>query len=77
MTITTRLQYVTIRTRVVDGKPLIGLKHTAKAEDGSQIKHAWIEMPPEDVRRLVSTLQQTLDELDRGGRPAGYEVTNG
>lgn len=77
MTITTRLQYVTIRTRVVEGKPLIGLKHTAKGEDGSQIKHDWIEMPPEDVRRLITTLQQTLDELDKGAKPAGYEVTNG
>lgn len=75
MTITTRLQYVTIRTRVVDGKPLIGLKHTDEGEDGSQIKHDWIEMPPEDVRRLVATLQEALAEL--GQKPAGHEVGNG
>lgn len=58
-----RLQYTSIRTRVVDGKPLIGLKHTAKGADGAQIKYERIEMPPEDVRGLIKTLQEVLDEL--------------
>lgn len=77
MTPVPRLQYTSVRTRIADGKPFIGLKHTAKSEDGAQIKHDWIEMPPEDVQRLISTLQQTLEELDKGARPAGHEVTTG
>ena len=60
-----RLQLTSVRTRIVDGKTLIGLKHTAKGAAGESIKHDWIEMPPEDLRRLVQTLQETLAELDR------------
>lgn len=73
MTASHRLQYTSIRTRIVDGKPTIGLKHTAKGEDGAQIKYDWIEMPPEDVERLIKTLQEALEEL----RQVGYEQGNG
>lgn len=73
MTPAPRLQYTSIRTRIVDGKPLIGLKHTAKGEGEAQIKHDWVEMPPETAIGLVKTLQDTLEEL----RKAGYELGNG
>lgn len=64
MTPAPRLQYTTVRTRLADGKLLIGLRHTAKAADGAQIKHDWVEMPPETVRGLIKTLQETLAELE-------------
>lgn len=63
MTPTPRLQFTSVRTRIVDGKPLIGLKHTAKASAGLPVSTAWVEMPPEDVERLIKTLQDTLAEL--------------
>jgi hypothetical protein len=34
MTPVPRLQFSSVRTRIVDGKPLIGIKHTAKAAAG-------------------------------------------
>ncbi|MBO9679527.1 MAG: hypothetical protein J7556_14895 [Acidovorax sp.] len=77
MTTTPRLQYTDVRTRMVDGKPLIGLRHRAKAAGDMPISTAWVEMPPEDVVRLIRTLQDTLAELDGGIRPAGYEQGNG
>lgn len=58
-----RLQFSSIRTRIEDGKPLIGLKHTAKTSSGLPVSTAWIEMPPEDVRRLIKSLQDALDDL--------------
>ncbi|MEQ6437217.1 hypothetical protein V8Z74_19620 [Comamonas sp. w2-DMI] len=58
-----RLQFTSIRTVVVEGKPLVGLKHTAKTASGLPVSTAWIEMPPEDVRRLIKSLQDTLAEL--------------
>jgi hypothetical protein len=66
MTPAPRLQYTSVRTRAEDGQPLIGIKHTAKNADGETIKHDWIEMPPEDVKRLIQSLQATLEELERG-----------
>lgn len=77
MTTNHRLQYTSIRTRIEDGKPLIGLKHTAKGADGAQIKYDWIEMPPEDAASLVKTLQDTLAELEGRLRQAGDEQGNG
>lgn len=74
MTATARLQYTSIRTRIVDGKPFIGLKHTAKGEADIPIKTVWIEMPPETARGLLKTLQETLSELNI--QPKGYEVGN-
>lgn len=62
---TPRLQFTSIRTRVEDGKPLIGLKHTAKTASGLPVTTTWVEMPPEDVERLIKTLQDTLAELGR------------
>lgn len=59
----TRLQFTSVRTSIVNGKPLIGLKHTAKATSGLPVSTVWIEMPPEDVKRLIKTLQETLAEL--------------
>ena len=59
------LQFTSVRTRIVDGKPLIGLKHTAKASAGLPVSTSWIEMPPEDVVRLIKTLQETLAELGK------------
>ena len=56
-----RLQYTSVRTRVVDGIVMIGLKHTARDEAGQTVKSSWIEMPPEDLERLVLTLLQTLE----------------
>lgn len=58
-----RLQFTSIRTRIEDGKPLIGLKHTAKTSSDLPVSTAWIEMPPEDVRRLIKSLQDALDDL--------------
>lgn len=60
-----RLQFTSVRTRIIDGKPLIGLKHTAKAAAGLPVTTGWIEMPPEDVERLIKTLQETLAELGK------------
>lgn len=59
------LQFTSVRTRIVDGKPLIGLKHTAKAAADLPVSTTWIEMPPEDVERLIKTLQETLAELGK------------
>ena len=58
-------QFTSVRARVVDGKTLIGLKHTAKDAEGARVSTDWVEMPPEDVERLVKTLQDTLAELGR------------
>lgn len=65
MTPVPRLQFTSVRTRIVDGKPLIGLKHTAKAAAGFPVSTSWIEMPPEDIERLIKTLQETLAELGK------------
>lgn len=59
------LQFTSVRTRLEHGKPLIGLKHTAKTSAGLPITTAWVEMPPDDVERLIQTLQDTLTELGR------------
>jgi hypothetical protein len=56
-----RLQFTSVRTRVVDGQVLVGLKHTAKDASGERVVLPWIEMPPEDAERLVKTLQDVLD----------------
>ncbi len=53
MTSALALQFTSVRTRVVDGKTLIGLKHTAKDAEGARASTDWVEMPPEDVERLV------------------------
>lgn len=57
------LQSTSIRTRVVDGKPLIGVKYTAKTSSGLPVSTAWIDMSPEDLERLIKSLQEALDEL--------------
>ncbi len=57
------LQFSNVRTRIVDGKTLIGLKHTAKTSAGLPVTTTWVEMPPEGVERLIKTLQDTLAEL--------------
>lgn len=59
----TRLQFTSVRTSIVNEKPLIGLKHTAKTASGLPVSTVWIEMTPEDVKRLIKTLQETLAEL--------------
>lgn len=66
MTTPPRLQYSSCRARV-DGQVLIALKHTGKDEAGAQVKLPWIEMPPEDLARLIKTLQQVLDDLPTRG----------
>lgn len=58
-----RHQYTDVRARLVDGKPLIGLRHRAKAAGDMPVTTAWVEMAPEDVVRLIKTLQETLAEL--------------
>lgn len=63
MTPAPRLQFTSVRTRIVDGKAVVGLKHTAKTSSGLPVSTSWIEMPPEDVARLIKTLQETLAEL--------------
>ena len=60
-----QLLFTSVRTRIVGGKTLIGLKHTAKTSAGLPVTTTWIEMPPEDVERLIKTLQDTLSELAR------------
>lgn len=65
MTSALNLQFTSVRTRVVDGKTLIGLKHTAKDAEGARVSTEWVEMPPEDAERLAKTLQDTLAELGR------------
>lgn len=42
---------------------MIGLKHTAKTSSGLPISTSWVEMSPEDVKRLIKSLQDTLTEL--------------
>lgn len=71
------LQYTTVRGIIkADGQQLIGIKHTAKGADGAEVKHDWIDMPPDTVRGLIKTLQETLDDL--GDKLAGGdEVRNG
>lgn len=76
MPTTPRLQYSDVRTRILDGKPLIGLRHRAKAAGDLPITTTWVEMPPEDVERLIKTLQDTLAELD-DKLAGGDEVRNG
>lgn len=53
-------------TRVVDGQVVIALKHTGKDQAGATVKLPWIEMPPEDLARLIKTLQQVLDGVRAG-----------
>ena len=48
--------------RVVDGKTLIGLKHTAKDAEAARVSNDLVEMPPENVKRLVKTPQDTPAE---------------
>lgn len=59
------LQFTSVRTRSVGGKTLIGLKHTAKTSAGLPVTTTWVEMPPEDVERLIKALQDTLADLGR------------
>ncbi|QPS09652.1 hypothetical protein I6G66_06420 [Delftia acidovorans] len=59
------LQFTSFRTRIVNGKTLIGPKHTAKTSAGLPVTTTWVEMPPEDVERLIKTLKDTLAELRR------------
>lgn len=59
------LQFTSVRTRAEGDKTLIGLKHTAKTSAGLPVTTTWVEMTPEDVERLIKTLQNTLDELGR------------
>lgn len=59
------LQLTSVRTRLVDDKSLIGLKHMAKAIGGLPVSSTWVEMPPDDVGRLINMLQETLAKLDR------------
>lgn len=59
------LQFTSVRTRIVGGKTLIGIKHTAKTSAGLPVTTTWVEMPPGDVERLIKTLQDTLAELGR------------
>ncbi|CAN7679586.1 hypothetical protein LJR039_005443 [Pseudorhodoferax sp. LjRoot39] len=65
-----RLQYTSVRTRVVDGQVVIGLKHTGKDGEGAQVKLPWIE-PPEDLARLINTLQQVMDGVGPGPEEIG------
>lgn len=65
MTPTPLLQFTSVRTSVVGGKTLIGLKHTAKTSAGLPVTTTWVDMPPEDVERLIKTLKDTLAELGR------------
>lgn len=60
-----RLQSTNIRTRVVSGQPLIGVKHTAKTSSGLPVSTAWIDMSREDVEGLIKSLQEALDELGK------------
>lgn len=59
------LQFTDVRTRVFNGKTLIGIKHTAKTTSGLDIATTWVDMPPEEVQRLIKTLQDALAELCR------------
>lgn len=63
---TLKLQYTSVRTREVDGKVLIGLKHTYKDSGGMEFKTEWIEMTPEDAAKLAGTIQRALGELGSG-----------
>lgn len=67
MTPSPKLLYTDVRTRLVNGRPLIGVRHTARAAADLPVTTPWVEMTPEDAARLVTTLQATLAEL---GPPA-------
>lgn len=60
---TLNLQFTNVCTRVVDGKTIIALKDAAKNSKCACVSIDWVEMPPEDVRRLIKTLQDTLAKL--------------
>lgn len=60
---TPRLQFTSVRTRLVDGKPLIGLKHTAKTASGLPVTTVWVDMTPEDAETLIQTIRASLSEL--------------
>ena len=64
MTTVARLKFTSVRTRLVDGKPMIGLKHTATAAGGLPVSTTWVEMPPEDVESLIKTLREALADLE-------------
>ena len=59
-----RLQYTSVRTRVVDGQVVIALKHTGKDEAGAQVKLPWVEMTPEDAADLAAAIQHALIGLE-------------
>lgn len=61
MTASVRLRFTNVRTRAVEGQLLIGLQHSAKDASGERVRLPWIEMPPEDLERLIRTLQQVLE----------------
>ncbi len=54
------LQFTDVRTRAFNGQTLIGIKHTAKTKSGLAVTTTWVDMPPEDVERLIKTLQDNL-----------------
>lgn len=60
---TLKLQYTSVRTRIVGGKVLICMKHTYRDGTRLELKTEWIEMTPEDAAKLVGAIQQALDEL--------------
>ena len=60
-----RLQSTSIRTRVVSGQSLIGVKHTAKTSSGLPVSTTWIDMSAEDVEGLIKSLQEALDALGK------------
>jgi hypothetical protein len=64
MTPPPRLQYTSVRTRVVDGQVRIGVKHTAKDAQGERVKLPWVEMTPEVAADLAAAIQHALIGLE-------------
>lgn len=64
VTTAVRLQYTSVRTRVLNGQVVVGLKHTVRDSTGdTSSKTPWIEMTPEDAATLVKSLQESLAGL--------------
>lgn len=63
MTAATRMQYTSMRIRIVDDTPLIGIKHTVRDAAGESIKMPWIESDPESMAALAKAIQEAIAEL--------------
>ncbi len=60
-----RLQFTTISSREVNGRPIIAIRHTARYADGERAEVPWIEMTPEDAAKLGRELLSAAGDAGR------------